>query len=55
MKLYDEQKIDLNAPVGEYLTLDDSATIKGLVIADILTHQAGLKPFFEFFLLHHRH
>jgi beta-N-acetylhexosaminidase len=49
MKLYDEQKIDLSAAVGEYLTLDDSATIKGLVISDILTHQAGLKPFFEFF------
>jgi len=31
------------------LTLDDSATIKRLVISDILTHQAGLKPFFEFF------
>lgn len=48
MKLYDEKKLDLNKTVGDYLQLDDSATIKPLKIADVLTHQAGLKPFIEF-------
>ena len=49
MKLYDEKKIDLNKTVGDYLILDDSATIKGLKISDVMTHQAGLKPFIEFY------
>jgi beta-N-acetylhexosaminidase len=49
MKLYDEKKIDLNKTVGDYLPLDDSATIKGLKITDVMTHQAGLKAFFEFY------
>ena len=49
MKLYDEHKLDINKTVGDYLSLDDSATIRHLKLADILTHQAGLKPFFEFY------
>jgi CubicO group peptidase (beta-lactamase class C family) len=49
MRLYDEKKIDLNKTVGDYLILDDSATIKGLKISDVMTHQAGLKPFIEFY------
>lgn len=49
MKLYDEQKIDLNKTVGDYLNLDDSATIKTLKIVDVMTHQAGLKPFIPFY------
>lgn len=49
MKLYDEKKIDLNKTVGDYLHLDDSATIRGLKLTDVLTHQAGLKPFVEFY------
>lgn len=49
MKLYDEKQIDLNKTVGDYLTLDDSATITRLKLGDILTHQAGLKAFYEFF------
>lgn len=49
MKLYEEQKLDLDKTVGNYLSLDDSATIKPLKIADILTHQAGLRPFIEFY------
>jgi beta-glucosidase-like glycosyl hydrolase/CubicO group peptidase (beta-lactamase class C family) len=50
MKLYDEKKIDLNKTVGDYLRLDDSATIKHLRISDIMTHQAGLRPFIPFYL-----
>ncbi|MBS1619611.1 MAG: serine hydrolase, partial [Bacteroidetes bacterium] len=49
MKLYDEKKIDLNKSVGDYLHLDDSASIRGLKLTDVLTHQAGLKPFVEFY------
>jgi CubicO group peptidase (beta-lactamase class C family) len=49
MKLYDDKKIDLGKTVGDYLPLDDSATIKGIKITDVMTHQAGLKAFFEFY------
>ena len=49
MKLYDEAKIDLDKTVGDYLLLDDSATIKNLKISDVMTHQAGLRPFVEFY------
>lgn len=49
MKLYDEKKIDLSKTVGDYLHLDDSATIRGLKLTDVLTHQAGLKAFVEFY------
>lgn len=45
MKLYDEGKLDLNKTVGDYLQLPEDATIKDLKIADVLTHNAGLKPF----------
>ena len=38
MKLYDEKKIDINQTVGDYLALDESATIKKLKISDIMTH-----------------
>lgn len=48
MKLYEEKKIDLNDQVSEYLKLPRGATIKHLHLKDILTHQAGLKPFFAF-------
>lgn len=48
MKLYEEKKIDLNDRVGEYLKLPRAATIKNLRLYDVLTHQAGLKPFFAF-------
>ena len=50
MKLYDEKKIDINQTVGDYLALDESATIKKLKITDIMTHQAGLQPFIPFYL-----
>lgn len=50
MKLYDEKKIDLNKTVGDYLMLDDSATIKNLKISDVMTHQAGLRPFIPFYV-----
>lgn len=49
MKLYDEKKIELDKTVGDYLHLDDSATIKKLKLIDVMTHQAGLKAFVEFY------
>jgi len=49
MKLYDEKKLDINKTVGDYLPLDDSATIKNLKISDVMTHQAGLKDYFRFY------
>lgn len=48
MKLYEEKKIDLNDKVHEYLHLPHGATIRHLKLKDILTHQAGLKPFLVF-------
>jgi beta-glucosidase-like glycosyl hydrolase/CubicO group peptidase (beta-lactamase class C family) len=49
MRLYDDGKIDISKTVGDYLTLDDSATITHLKITDVMTHQAGLKAFYEFY------
>jgi len=49
MKLYDQKKLSLDKTVGDYLTLPADATIKGLKLRDVLTHQAGLKAFFMFY------
>ncbi|WP_420385020.1 glycoside hydrolase family 3 N-terminal domain-containing protein [Roseivirga sp.] len=48
MKLYDEQKIDINKPIGYYLTELQGSNKEPLLIRDILTHQAGLKPYIPF-------
>lgn len=48
MKLYDEQKIDINKPIGHYLTELQGSNKESLLIRDILTHQAGLKPYIPF-------
>ncbi|MBK8659134.1 MAG: serine hydrolase [Bacteroidetes bacterium] len=48
MKLYEDKKIDLDKTIGDYVPLPTSATIKKLKLRDVLTHQAGLKPFFMF-------
>ncbi|OEK02412.1 glycosyl hydrolase [Roseivirga sp. 4D4] len=48
MKLYEEKKLDINKTVGYYLK-DLSGTNKdSLLIRDVLTHQAGLKPYIPF-------
>jgi beta-N-acetylhexosaminidase len=49
MKLYDEQRLDLDKTVGDYIPMPDSFNIKKLLIRDILAHQAGLKPFIPFY------
>jgi len=47
MKLYENGQLDIEKTVGDYFTLDSSATILNLKIKDLLTHHAGLRPFFE--------
>jgi CubicO group peptidase (beta-lactamase class C family) len=49
MKLNEEQKLELNSTVGDYLSLPENNTIAKLKIADILTHHAGLKAYLEFY------
>jgi beta-glucosidase-like glycosyl hydrolase/CubicO group peptidase (beta-lactamase class C family) len=49
MKLYDEQKIELNKTLGDYLPWVRGSDKQGLTIKDILLHQAGLKPFIPFY------
>ena len=48
MKLYEEKRLNINSPIGDYLTELDSTNKKDLLIRDILTHQAGLKPYIPF-------
>jgi beta-N-acetylhexosaminidase len=50
MKLVDEGKIDLDKPLGHYLTEieGEHTTHARMSLRDILTHQAGLKPFSPF-------
>lgn len=48
MRLYEEKKLDINKPLGYYLPELDSTNKKDLLIKDILTHQAGLKPYIPF-------
>ncbi|WP_325527501.1 glycoside hydrolase family 3 N-terminal domain-containing protein [Chitinophaga sp.] len=49
MRLYDEGRIDLNAPLGSYLPFVQGTDKAGLKIRDILLHQAGLVPFIPFY------
>lgn len=51
MKLYDQGLIDLDQPLGRYLTdLEPAHPVHArLVLRDILTHQAGLVPFVPYY------
>lgn len=50
MKLVDEGRVDLDKPLGHYLTEieDEHPAHARMGLRDILTHQAGLKPFVPF-------
>jgi len=48
MKLYDEQKIDVNQTLGHYLPELEGTNKANLVIRNVLSHQAGLKPYIPF-------
>ncbi|HET9278162.1 MAG TPA: serine hydrolase, partial [Flavitalea sp.] len=49
MKLYDEGKLDLNKPLGEFLPWVRGSNKETLTVKDILLHQAGLKSFIPFY------
>lgn len=48
MKLYEEKKLDINKRLGFYLKELVGTNKDSLLIRDILTHQAGLKPYIPF-------
>jgi beta-glucosidase-like glycosyl hydrolase/CubicO group peptidase (beta-lactamase class C family) len=49
MKLYEQGKIRLDKPLGDYLPWVRGTDKADLVIEDILLHQAGLVPFIPFY------
>ena len=49
MKLYEQGKLDLKKTLGDYLPVTAGTDKQGLVIEDILLHQAGLVPFIPFY------
>jgi beta-glucosidase-like glycosyl hydrolase/CubicO group peptidase (beta-lactamase class C family) len=49
MKLYDEGKLDLNKPLGDFLPWVKGSNKEALTVNDILLHQAGLKSFIAFY------
>ncbi|HEY0679475.1 MAG TPA: glycoside hydrolase family 3 N-terminal domain-containing protein [Chitinophagaceae bacterium] len=49
MKLYDEGRLDLNKPLGEFLGWVKGSNKETLTINDILLHQAGLKAWIPFY------
>ncbi len=49
MKLYDNGKIDLNKTLGDYLPETKGTNKSSIIIKELLTHTAGLKPFIPFY------
>ncbi|MDX2002943.1 MAG: glycoside hydrolase family 3 N-terminal domain-containing protein [Chitinophagales bacterium] len=50
MQLYDKGLFDLNKTLGDYIPgISDTLAIRNIKMADILTHQAGLRPFIPFY------
>ena len=49
MKLYDEGKLDLHKPLGEFLPWVKGSNKELLTLDDILLHQAGLKAWIPFY------
>lgn len=50
MSLYEENKLELDAPLSKYLPMLKGTNKEGLVIRDILTHQAKLTPWIPYYL-----
>lgn len=48
MKLYEEEKFDLEAKMSKYLTYLDTTNKKDMLVKDVLTHQAQLTPWIPF-------
>ncbi|HMG83271.1 MAG TPA: glycoside hydrolase family 3 N-terminal domain-containing protein [Ferruginibacter sp.] len=49
MKLYEDGKININKTVGDYLPWTKGTDKQKLLIKNILTHQAGLVPYIDFY------
>lgn len=49
MHLYDEGKISLDKTLGDYLPMTRGTNKEGLLIRDVLLHQAGLKSWIPFY------
>jgi beta-glucosidase-like glycosyl hydrolase/CubicO group peptidase (beta-lactamase class C family) len=49
MKLVEENKVSLNGHLHNYLPRIKSSNKKNIIIADLLTHRAGLSPFIPFY------
>jgi CubicO group peptidase (beta-lactamase class C family) len=49
MKLVEENKVSLNGHLHNYLSGIKSSNKKNIIIADLLTHRAGLSPFIPFY------
>ncbi len=50
MYLYEHKKFDINKKVSDYLSQLDSTNKQNIIIKDVLTHQARLKPWIPFYL-----
>ncbi len=48
MKIYEEEGVNLNKPLSNYLNRLKSTNKKGLLLRDIMTHQAGLQAWTPF-------
>lgn len=48
MKMYDEGELDLKAKLAHYVPSVRSTNKQNILIGDLLTHQAGLRPFIPF-------
>ena len=49
MRLYETGKLDLNKTLGDYLPITRGTDKAGLMIKDLLLHQAGLKSWIPFY------
>lgn len=49
MKLYDEGRLDLRKPLGQFLPWVKGSNKESLTVDDILLHQAGLKSWIPFY------
>lgn len=49
MKLYEQEKLDIDGTLGEYLPELKGSNKENLVIREVLAHQAGLKPWIPFY------
>lgn len=50
MKLYEEETIDIDKPLSNYLTFLDTTNKKDITIQDILLHKAGLASWIPFYI-----